>query len=466
MFVASSLYNYARGSNAAGAATVHSDHESTPAATRVKRHPKKTPGAPPNGLPTSPPPSYASVAAGLARAGGVTEQEGGKPAWTPAELAKISVIDGIAEEEDLYKVLGIRKTAKQDEVRRGFLARSRVCHPDKMPSYPPCHAAFQRVALAYQTLSSPSARRMYDVSGRADYAQAMDASSHAAANGAGDETLNSVLYSVFCEFLEGDFEMIRVLVNAMNEGNPGLNLGEEAVDSIEGAFRRLRHMMLAGKRYLGVIRFELIRLYEIQHSLRQLSYFDLFGRLRLTLQLARVTLSIPMAIDTAMKTGEPGEDASGVGSQGQRTGRDGRDAGRSETNEFASDEDSEDDESDVEEMHDGRSRRRNADQFGVASSSDESGGSDADARRGSSQSQRREARQARRRERRKQRRARRARLESHNDEADQEPEMVEGQLQRSGLLGPTAATLLGGVVKVLETSESWVPGGSRQAQQD
>lgn len=29
----------------------------------------------------------------------------------------------------------------------------------------------------------------------------------------GDETLNGVLYSVFCEFMEGDFEMIRVLVS-------------------------------------------------------------------------------------------------------------------------------------------------------------------------------------------------------------------------------------------------------------
>jgi len=131
----------------------------------------------------------------------------------------------------------------------------------------------------------------------------------------GDETLNGVLYSVFCEFLEGDFEMIRVLVSeyhflnsisldglkrvcsnhgielepllfslspsgAMNEGNPGLNLGEDAVESLEGAFKKMREFMLNGKKYLSIIRFELIRLYEIQHSLRQLSYFDVFGRMR------------------------------------------------------------------------------------------------------------------------------------------------------------------------------------------
>jgi hypothetical protein len=56
----------------------------------------------------------------------------------------------------------------------------------------------------------------------------------------------------------------------------------------------------AGQRSLRVLRFELIRLYEIQDSLRQLSYFDVLGRLRLSLRLVRVTLSIPMAIDEAM----------------------------------------------------------------------------------------------------------------------------------------------------------------------
>ena len=57
----------------------------------------------------------------------------------------------------------------------------------------------------------------------------------------------------------------------------------------------------AGAKHFRIVKFELIRLYEIQHDLRQLSYFDVFGRLRLSLQLARVTLSIPMAIDKAMR---------------------------------------------------------------------------------------------------------------------------------------------------------------------
>jgi len=73
------------------------------------------------------------------------------------------------------------------------------------------------------------------------------------------------------QFLNGDFEMIRVFASAssaafplvantprgqpadcgrlfhaaaLNEGNPSLNLGDETVDSVEGAFRRVREVLL------------------------------------------------------------------------------------------------------------------------------------------------------------------------------------------------------------------------------
>ena len=96
---------------------------------------------------------------------------------------------------------------------------------------------------------------------------------------------------MLADFIEGDFEMIRVFVNALNEGQPGLNLGDDTVESLETIMRRLRDVLLgplpfaiarltllAGHRYLRVVKFELMRLYEIQGSLRALSYFDITGR--------------------------------------------------------------------------------------------------------------------------------------------------------------------------------------------
>lgn len=97
-----------------------------------------------------------------------------------------------------------------------------------------------------------------------------------------------------------------LLADALNESNPGLNVGEETVDSLEGVFRRMREVLLVGHKYVRILRFELIRLYEIQHALRSLGYFDIAGRLRLTLALTRVTLEIPMVLDRAMRD-EPGQ---------------------------------------------------------------------------------------------------------------------------------------------------------------
>ncbi|ORY86630.1 hypothetical protein BCR35DRAFT_302335, partial [Leucosporidium creatinivorum] len=156
--------------------------------------------------------------------------------------------------------------------------------------------------------------------GRADGAASTGSPSNST-TAMGDETLNGVLRNVFTEFLAGDFEIIRVFVNALNEGNPGLNLGEETIDNLEGAFRRVREVVLSGSRslfypfrsstdlapsppfpppslsifppptsppptpphltrpttggqkYLRLIRFELIRLYQLQSDLRSLSYF-------------------------------------------------------------------------------------------------------------------------------------------------------------------------------------------------
>ncbi|KAI5476700.1 hypothetical protein MNV49_007358 [Pseudohyphozyma bogoriensis] len=204
--------------------------------------------------------------------------------------------------ENLYEILGVGKKAKSEEIRRGFLSRSRVCHPDKLPHYPQATPAFQRLSYAYETLSKPASRRLYDI-GAGGYAPGVPRDSTAM----GDETLNGVLRNVFSECVESPWK-----TDALNEANPGLNFGEEAVENLEGMFRRVHEVVLTGQKYLRVIKFELIRLYEIQHQLRALSYFDIVGRLRLTLALTRVTLEIPMVLDRAMRE-DPGVPTAGLG---------------------------------------------------------------------------------------------------------------------------------------------------------
>ncbi|BGP41317.1 hypothetical protein JCM10449v2_005294 [Rhodotorula kratochvilovae] len=242
--------------------------------------------------------------------------EGDRPPRGEAE----DLVDELNREDELYTILGVGKRAKTEEIRRAFLARSRIIHPDKLPFYPPSTTAFQRLSYAYETLSKPSSRRLYDLGGGRGYDPG---SPSAASDGLADETLNGVLRNVINEFLNGDFEMIRVFATALNEGNPRLNLGDDTVDSVEGAFRRVREVLLSGQRYLRLIKFELIRLYEIQSSLRALGYFDVYGRLRLTLALTRVTLEIPMVLDRAMRDELPAPaPARGLGAPGRERERD------------------------------------------------------------------------------------------------------------------------------------------------
>jgi hypothetical protein len=40
---------------------------------------------------------------------------------------------------------------------------------------------------------------------------------------------------------------------------------------------------------------------ELQHAFRQLSYFDVLGRSRITIQLTRITLSLPIELERALQ---------------------------------------------------------------------------------------------------------------------------------------------------------------------
>jgi curved DNA-binding protein CbpA len=85
--------------------------------------------------------------------------------------------------------------------------------PSKFPGNPDATHAFQKVSVAYDVLSNPSSKRIYDsrpVHSRHKYDFFAQSSLHA------DETLKGVLLSVFSEFLEGDFEMIRTLLSECN----------------------------------------------------------------------------------------------------------------------------------------------------------------------------------------------------------------------------------------------------------
>ncbi|TKY84774.1 hypothetical protein EX895_005854 [Sporisorium graminicola] len=348
--------------------------------------------------------------------------------------AKVQVIEDIIAEDNLYKVLGIKRSAKNEEIRRGFLNRSRSCHPDKFPDYPNSTIAFQKLAFAYETLSKPASRQAYDFSphthsmfnGKSPHDAFDDEFGEAFA----DATLQDVLFTVYVEFFEGDFTSVKALLKVLADSGLG-TYSDANISSIEAKFRALSRLMRATRRYSRVLLNEVSRLYEIQQDLRGLSYFDIPGRLRLTLQLARVTLSIPLAIDQAMQNPE--------------------DYDRKEFGQWF--EDMHAQSSDCSSSEDDDSSR--AEQtFGLQSEADiDAPGSDEHAR----------LRYVRARDARIARRAAECRDpgSDHGPGGDQDaaalPDEEIKELQ-AGFLGPTATALFTGMVNLLEAGEGWMGG--------
>ena len=63
--------------------------------------------------------------------------------------------------EDLYRTLGVARSASDDEVRRAYLKLVKELHPDVNPSRS-AEDRFKKVSAAYDILGDPGLRRKYD----------------------------------------------------------------------------------------------------------------------------------------------------------------------------------------------------------------------------------------------------------------------------------------------------------------
>ena len=75
----------------------------------------------------------------------------------------------MADKRDYYEVLGVSRTATEEEIKKAYRQLAKKYHPDMNPGDKTAEAKFKEVLEAYNVLSDPDKRRQYDQFGHAAF---------------------------------------------------------------------------------------------------------------------------------------------------------------------------------------------------------------------------------------------------------------------------------------------------------
>lgn len=103
------------------------------------------------------------------------------------------------DKRDYYEVLGVSRSAGADELKKAYRRCAMKHHPDRNPGNAAAEAAFKECKEAYEVLSDPDRRRMYDQHGHAAFEHGMGGG----AGGPGFADMNDIFGDIFGNIFGG-----------------------------------------------------------------------------------------------------------------------------------------------------------------------------------------------------------------------------------------------------------------------
>src|SRR4051794_23748129 len=70
---------------------------------------------------------------------------------------------------DYYEILGVEKSASEEEIKKSYRKLAVKYHPDKNPGDKTAEEQFKELGEAYEALSDPQRRALYDQYGHAAF---------------------------------------------------------------------------------------------------------------------------------------------------------------------------------------------------------------------------------------------------------------------------------------------------------
>jgi len=100
---------------------------------------------------------------------------------------------------DYYEVLGVARSAGEDELKKAYRRLAMKHHPDRNPGSAEAEAAFKEAKEAYEVLSDANKRRAYDAHGHAAFEQGMGGGG----GGQGYADINDIFGDIFGNIFGG-----------------------------------------------------------------------------------------------------------------------------------------------------------------------------------------------------------------------------------------------------------------------